>query len=88
MTTHVEEEIMNPLVPTALDGVLTAVSIVALFLAFSAFVALMRSQTIGGWRLFAWAFVVLLVPIVGPATWFVAQHRERSIESRGGRSDS
>lgn len=75
---------MNPLVPTALDGVLIAMSLVALFFAISAFISLMRSGSSSGRRLLAWTLVVLFVPIVGPATWFIARRRGRSIKPDGG----
>jgi hypothetical protein len=74
---------MNPLVPTALDGVLMTVSLVALFLALAAFISLMRSGSTSGRRLIAWTLVVLFIPIIGPATWFVARRRERSTEANG-----
>ena len=70
---------MNPLVPTALDGALTVVSLVALMLALAAFMSLIRSPSPSGWRLLTWAVVVLIVPFVGPAMWFVARQRDRSV---------
>ena len=76
------EPTMNPLVPTVVDGVLMAVSLVALFVALAAFVSLMQSGSPSGWRLLAWTFVVLFVPIIGPATWFVARRRGRPIGPR------
>lgn len=79
---------MNPLVPTVLDGVLMAVGLAALLVALAAFVSLIRCATTSGWRLLAWALVVLLVPIVGPAAWFVAQHRERPAAPDGRRFGS
>lgn len=69
---------MNPLVPTALDGTLEIVSLVALLLAIAAFISLIRTTSPSGRPLFAWALVVLLVPFIGPAAWFTAQHRQRS----------
>lgn len=74
---------MNPLVPTALDGVLMTVSLVALFLALAAFISLMRCGSTSGRRLIAWTLVVLFIPIVGPATWFLVRRRERSTEANG-----
>ncbi|WP_186377183.1 PLD nuclease N-terminal domain-containing protein [Curtobacterium pusillum] len=56
------------------------VSVVALLLALAAFLSLIRSGSTSGRRLLAWTVVVLFVPIIGPATWFVARHRERSTE--------
>ena len=82
MASWQEEQMMNPLVPTALDGVLMAVSLFALFLALAAFISLIRSRSTFGRRLLGWTLVVLFVPIIGPATWFVARHRERSIVPR------
>ncbi|MFJ3383421.1 MULTISPECIES: PLDc N-terminal domain-containing protein [unclassified Curtobacterium] len=70
---------MDPLSPTVLDGVLTAVSLVALLLALAALVSLIRSRAIAGRRLLGWALVVILVPIIGPAAWFVVRSRQRSI---------
>ena len=78
-----EKSTMNPLVPTALDGVLMAVSLVALFLALAAFISLMRSGSTSGRHLIAWTLVVLFVPIIGPAMWFIARRRERSTEANG-----
>ncbi|MFJ7289428.1 PLDc N-terminal domain-containing protein [Curtobacterium sp. NPDC098951] len=69
---------MNPFVPTTFDGALMAVAVGALILALTAFVSLLLSRTASGWYLLAWALVVLVVPIVGPAAWFVARRRERS----------
>ena len=83
MMSWAEKSTMNPLVPTALDGVLMGVSLVALFLALATFISLMRSWSTSGRRLIAWTLVVLFVPIIGPAAWFVARHRERSIEANG-----
>ncbi|MBT2503783.1 PLDc N-terminal domain-containing protein [Curtobacterium sp. ISL-83] len=71
---------MNPLVPTALDGVLMTVSVVALLVALAAFLSLIQSSSTSGRRLLAWTVVVLFIPIMGPATWFAARQRERSIE--------
>ncbi|WP_336698615.1 PLDc N-terminal domain-containing protein [Curtobacterium sp. USHLN213] len=70
---------MNPFVPTVFDGALMALSVVALLLALAAFISLLLATTASGWRLLAWALVILFVPIVGPATWFVARRRERSV---------
>lgn len=69
---------MNPLVPTALDGALMAVSLVAMSLALVAFVSVIRSASASGSCSLIWAVVVLLVPIVGPALWFVVRRRQRS----------
>ncbi|MFS0731656.1 PLD nuclease N-terminal domain-containing protein [Curtobacterium sp. 1P10AnD] len=69
---------MNPFVPTSLDGALMAVSVGALVLALAAFISLLLSGAAPSWRPLAWALVILFVPIVGPATWFVARRRERS----------
>ncbi|WP_416393243.1 MULTISPECIES: PLDc N-terminal domain-containing protein [unclassified Curtobacterium] len=69
---------MNPFVPTTFDGALMAVAVGALILALTAFVSLLLSRTASGWHLLAWALIVLVVPIVGPAAWFVARRRERS----------
>ncbi|PYY61305.1 hypothetical protein DEJ17_04030 [Curtobacterium sp. MCSS17_011] len=82
MASWAEDQMMNPLVPTALDGVLMAVSLLALFLALAAFISLIRARSTSGRRLLGWTLVVLFAPIIGPATWFVARHRERSIEPR------
>jgi len=70
---------MNPFVPTAFDGALMTLSVVALLLALVAFICLLLATTASGWRLLAWALVILFVPIVGPAMWFVARRRERSV---------
>jgi hypothetical protein len=67
---------MDPLVPTVLDGALMAVSLVALILAFAAVISLICSATLSGWRLLTWVVVVLIVPFVGPALWFVARKRD------------
>lgn len=75
---------MNPLIPTVLDGVLMAVSTAASLLALAAFVSLVRSPSPAGRRLLVWILVVLFMPILGPIAWFVAQSRERSIESGRG----
>lgn len=82
MASWAKEQMMNPLVPTALDGVLMAVSLLALFLALAAFISLIRSRSTPGRRLLGWTLVVLFAPIIGPVTWFVARHRERSIGPR------
>lgn len=74
---------MNPLVPTALDGVLMTASLVALLLALAAFISLMRCRSTSDRRLIAWTLVVLFIPIIGPATWFVARRRERLTEANG-----
>lgn len=75
---------MNPFVPTVFDGALMALSVVALLLALVAFTSLLVSRTASGWRSLAWALVILFVPIVGPAAWFVARRRERSIAHSNG----
>lgn len=64
---------MNPLVPTALDGVLMTVSVVALITALTAVISLLRSASRTGLPLLAWVLVVLLVPFVGPGAWFAAR---------------
>lgn len=71
---------MNPLIPTALDGTLMIVSLVALFLTLAAFISLIRSASPSGWWLLAWTLVVLLIPFIGPAAWFTVQHRKQSFE--------
>ncbi|SOC88093.1 Phospholipase_D-nuclease N-terminal [Curtobacterium sp. 314Chir4.1] len=71
---------MNPLVPSALDGVLTIGSLVALILALVALISVLRATFPSGWRQLAWALVVLVVPYIGPLAWFVARRRERSLE--------
>jgi hypothetical protein len=83
-----KERIMNPLVPTALDGALMTVSLGALVLAFAAFVSLIWSSSRAGRRLLVWTLVVLFVPIVGPAMWFVTRHRQRTVQPRPGSSGS
>jgi hypothetical protein len=77
-----EVETMNPLVPSALDGVLTAVSLAALILVVVAFISLVCAAPRDGRRLLAWGLVVLLVPFIGPAAWIVARRRERSIDRK------
>ncbi|MDN3478922.1 hypothetical protein [Curtobacterium sp. APC 4022] len=52
---------MNPLVPTVLAVALTAVALVALLLDLAAVISLIRSAPPSGWRLLAWAVVVLIV---------------------------
>lgn len=70
---------MNPLVPTAFDGAMTALSAVALSLAIVAVISLIISApTRSGWNVIAWALFVLLVPFVGPAAWFLTRRRERA----------
>lgn len=69
---------MNPLVPTALDGVLMSVSVFALLLALAAFVSLVRSRAVAGWRLLGWTLVVIVFWLFGPAAWFVVGRRQRS----------
>lgn len=61
-----------------------AVSLVALFLALAAFVSLIRAASLSGWRLLGWALVVLFVPIIGSAAWFLSRYRERSVEPENG----
>lgn len=80
VTPSTEEERVNPLVPTVLDGALTAVALVALLLALAAVISLIRAAPPSGWRLLAWAVVVLIVPVVGPAMWFRARQRARSVK--------
>ncbi|ROR29013.1 phospholipase D-like protein [Curtobacterium sp. JUb34] len=75
---------MHPLVPTPLDGVLMAMSITALFLAGAAFISVMRRASTSGGRLVAWVVVVLFVPILGPAAWFIARRRGARVEPDGG----
>lgn len=70
---------MNPLAPTPLDGTMMVVAIIAFVLAIAALISLIiAAPKLSGWRLLGWALVVLLVPIVGPAAWFVSRQRERS----------
>lgn len=69
---------MNPLVPTWLDGALMTVSVGALILALAACTSLLLSGVAPSWRALGWALVILFVPIVGLAAWFVARRRERS----------
>jgi hypothetical protein len=76
-TLQAKESTMSPLVPTVFDGALMAVSAVALILALTAFILLILSPSVSGWRLLVWALIVFLVPIVGPTTWFVARHHAR-----------
>jgi nucleoside permease NupC len=71
---------MNPLVPSALDGVLMIASLGALILALVALISVLRATFPSGWRQLAWALVVLIVPYFGPLAWFVARLREQSLE--------
>lgn len=83
-TYETQEQTVDPLVPTPLDGVLMAVWITALFLAGAAFISLMRRASTSGRRLLAWVIVVLFVPILGPAAWFIARRRGRPVRSDSG----
>lgn len=69
---------MNPLVPSAFDGVLIAGALGTVILACAACVSLLLNRTVTGWSLLAWALVILFVPIIGPAAWFIARRRERA----------
>jgi apolipoprotein N-acyltransferase len=71
---------MNPLVPSALDGVLMTASLVALIMALVALISVLRVTFRSWWRQLAWVLVVLIVPYIGPLAWFVARRRERSLK--------
>lgn len=79
---------MNPLVPSFIDGVLTTASLVALVMALVALISVIRATFASGWRQLGWALVVLVIPYIGPSAWFVARHRERSLERGHGADGS
>lgn len=79
---HRRRPVVNPLVPTPADGALMVVSLVALALSLSAFLSLARAGAVTGRRGLAWALVVLFVPFLGAAAWFVARHREQAAVRR------
>lgn len=75
---------MNPLVPTPAEGALMIAAVIGIVLALIALVAVLRSAQLSGWRLLAWAVVVLAVPFVGALTWFVtAQHGSTARSGQG-----
>lgn len=80
---------MNPLVPTALDGVLMSLSLAALVLALAAFISMIRTGWATGWCFLAWVVIVFLVPVIGPAAWFLRGRgrRARELQRSGGLAD-
>jgi choline-glycine betaine transporter len=70
---------MNPLVPTPFDGTMMVVAVIAFVLMVVAlFSLILAAPKLSGWRLVAWALLVLLVPFVGPAAWLISRQRERT----------
>lgn len=69
---------MNPLIPSAFDTVMTVVLLIALGLAFCAFISMIRSRTVTGWRFLVWTLAVFLLPFVGAAAWFAVGRRDRA----------
>lgn len=69
---------MNPLFPSASDGVMLIMACVAIALSAAALLSvIIAAPRLSGRALLAWVFVVALVPFVGSVSWFVARRRER-----------
>lgn len=73
---------MNPLLPTPLDGTLTIAMSVAMIVSLIAMVSVLRARSVSGSRAMRWLLVVLFVPFIGPAAWFLARYRARALERR------
>lgn len=71
---------MSPFVPSVIDGLLITASLAALIMALVALTSVIRATSASGWRQLGWALVVLVIPYIGPSAWFVARHREWSLE--------
>lgn len=62
----------NPLLPSLIDGVVMVAAMIGLMLAFIALVSVLRSAPRSGWHVLGWVLIVLTVPFIGAAMWFVA----------------
>lgn len=69
---------MNPLIPSAFDVVMTLVLLIALGLSFAAFISMIRTEALTGWRFLLWALAAFLLPVVGATAWFTTTRRERA----------
>lgn len=69
----------SPLLPTAYDLVWSLVLLCYLGLVVGALISLGRSaRRLGPAISLVWALVILLLPLLGPATWFLAGRRSVS----------
>lgn len=68
----------NPLWPEAYDGAWTAFISLVSVLMFLALIDVMRTATF--LRAVEWVVLIVLVPIVGPAIWFLYGRRRFSKE--------
>ncbi|EED6225748.1 hypothetical protein XM82_004822 [Salmonella enterica subsp. enterica serovar Haifa] len=71
---------MNPLIPSALDVLLSAAVVAAWIFAMIALVSALRSRDVTGARFLVWVLAIAFLPVVGAAVWFLTG-RQRKIPS-------
>lgn len=67
--------VVNPLVPTAYDVIITALWVGVLAYTAVAFISAVRDRRVTGIRFLLWFLVIVLLPIIGPTAWFVLRDR-------------
>lgn len=73
---------MNPLVPNFVDGFLMFAAIAATIFTLASIVSWFRSVRALRLAQFGWLAAILLVPILGPAAWFVFGRASQLAASR------
>lgn len=73
---------MNPLVPTTLDVAWSLFALASLVFAVVALVSLFRTHETGRTLTVVWTLLIVLLPFLGSAGWFVASRRLRHTSKR------
>ncbi|WP_435748799.1 PLDc N-terminal domain-containing protein [Microbacterium sp. PMB16] len=73
---------VNPLVPTPFDILVSAFAVVVWVYTAVAFVSAIRNRHVTGGRFLVWFLVIVFIPIAGATAWFVLGR-----DPKGNRSD-
>ncbi len=77
---------MNPVMPFYADVMFTVVNVLAVALVVASIVSIaMHRRQLGGAAAVPWVLLVVFVPLVGPAAWWIfGFRRARRVESAQG----
>ncbi len=68
---------MNPVIPLYADVTFTVVSVLALALVVASIVSIaLNARRLGGAAVVPWLLLVVFVPVVGPAAWWLFGFRQ------------
>lgn len=71
---------MNPLIPSGLDITFAIATVLVFALTVAAFISwARRAASLGGKRSLLWLAAIVLLPLVGPAGWYLAGRATRAV---------